>query len=148
MSSYSELATRLLQFGGRHLGSGVLDDEINVEERNLGIRIEGGYREFLKQFGWGGVGHLELYGLGGPPPLDLGRVTQSERLEMEPHLPTHLLPVMNNGGGDLYCLDTSVTNEPPVVFWDHEGGANQVPKVVAESFSSWLWAKLGDLEQA
>lgn len=84
MSSYSELATRLVEFECRDLGSGVSDDEIAVEARRLGIRIEGGYRQFLKQFGWGGVEHLELYGLGGPPHLDLGRVTQSESPRWSP----------------------------------------------------------------
>ena len=146
MVSYSELATRLLGFENRELGSGVSDDEIAAAEQVLGVCIEGGYRQFLKQFGWGGVEHLELYGLGGPPYLDLVRVTQSERSEMEPALRAHLLPVMNDGGGNLFCLDTRVGTEPPIVFWDHLGGVDQVPGVEATNFSSWLWTQLDELE--
>jgi len=146
MASYSELARRLLGFTSRELGTGASDEEIAAAEQALKIRIEGGYRQFLKQFGWGGVEHLELYGLGGPPHLDLVRVTQSERSEMEPVLPVHLLPVMNDGGGNLFCLDTQVANEPPIVFWDHTGGRDQVPELEAESFVSWLWAQLDEVE--
>jgi len=146
MSSYAELATRLLSFECRDLGTGVSKDEIADAERELRVQIEGGYREFLRQFGWGGVEHLELYGLGGPPHLDLVRVTQSERAEMEPKLPARFLPVMNDGGGNLFCIDTSVAGEPIVVFWDHTAGVDQVAEVEAKSFSSWLWAQLNDLE--
>ena len=56
------------------------------------------------------------------------------------------LPVMNDGGGNLFCIDTSVAGEPIVVFWDHTAGGDQVAEVEAKSFSSWLWAQLNDLE--
>ncbi len=146
MPSYSELATRLVNFECRDLGTGVSDNEIAAAERSLELRIEGGYRQFLKQFGWGGVEHLELYGLGGPPHLDLLQVTESERSEMEPPLSPHLLPVMNDGGGNLFCLDTKAANDPPIVFWDHTGGADQAAEIEGESFSSWLWAQLNGLD--
>lgn len=55
MPSYSELAARLLNFTNRELGAGLSDDDISAAERDIGVRIEGGYRQFLKQFGWGGV---------------------------------------------------------------------------------------------
>jgi hypothetical protein len=35
--------------------------------------------------------------------------------------------------------------EPPIVFWDHTGGADQVVEVEGDSFSSWLWEQLNDL---
>ena len=146
MPSYSELASRLLGFGCRDLGSGVSEAEIADAENELELRIEGSYRQFLKQFGWGGVEHLELYGIGGPAHLDLVRVTRSERSEMVPPLPAYLLPVMNDGGGNLFCLDTTIAGEPPIVFWDHTGGADQVVDVEGDSFSSWLWEQLNDLE--
>jgi len=145
MPSYAELSTRLLNFANRELGAGVSEDEIAAAERTLDVRIEGGYRQFLKQFGWGSVEHLELYGFGGPPHLNLVRATLSERREMEPALPAHLVPVMSDGGGNLLCLDTQVAKEPPIVFWDHTGGVDQEPEVEAESFSSWLWEQLDEL---
>lgn len=145
MPSYSLLAARLLGFGVRELGAGVSDAAIAAAERALGVRIAGSYREFLRQFGWGSVAHWELFGLGGPSHLSLVRITQSERMEMEPALPTYLLPILNNGGGDLYCLDTRVREEPPVVLWVHEDGVEQVPEIVAQDFTSWLWALMDDV---
>ena len=116
-------------------------------ERSLGIPIEGAYRSFLMQFGWGGVEHLELYGLGKDAPayLELVAMTQSERTEMNPRLRPALLPVMNDGAGNLYCLDTSVRGEPPVVFWDHTQGTDQVPELEAADFASWLSGELDSL---
>lgn len=142
----SDLAKRLLSFDSQELGTGVTSAEIAGAERDLAIRIEGGYRQFLREFGWGGVEHLELFGLGGPSHLDLVRVTESERSEMEPALPQHLLPVMNDGGGNLFCLDTTVPDEPPIVFWDHTAGVDQVPDAEAASFQSWLAQLLDELE--
>lgn len=68
--------------------------------------IEVDYRRFLLELGWGGAGHLELFGLGNDVPrhLDCIERTLSERTEMHPRIPHDLLPIMNNGGGDHYCL--------------------------------------------
>jgi hypothetical protein len=60
-------------------------------------------------------------------------------------LAQHLIPVMNDGSGNLYCLDTSVADEPPIVFWDHEAGSDQTPEIESGSFASWLASRLDDL---
>lgn len=82
----------------------------------------------------------ELFGLGAdvPPYLSLTAMTRSEREEMSPSLPAHLIPLMNDGGGNLYCLDSRGGGEPPVVFWDHTAGARQEPAQVASDFTTWL----------
>ena len=149
MPTFSEIAARLLDCEHRALGPGAGDDEIAAAERALGVRIEGGYRQFLKRFGWGGAGHIEIYGLGAEVPfhLDVVRVTQSEREEMEPRLQRHLVPVMNDGGGNLYCLDTQMTDEPSIVVWNHTGGAEQIPEVEAKDFNQWLGGELNDLNR-
>lgn len=146
MPSFSELMIRLLSFEFKEFGSGISDAEIATAETVLELRVEGSYRQFLRKFGWGSVEHLELYGLGGPPHLDLIRVTISERAEMEPPLPAHFLPVMNDGGGNLFCLDTNIKKEPPVVFWDHNGDRNQIAEIEGVSFTLWLWEQLNSLE--
>ncbi|KAA3607482.1 MAG: SMI1/KNR4 family protein [Planctomycetota bacterium] len=146
MPNYEELSSRLLGYECQDLGAGASEAEIAAAEKDLGLRIEGGYRQFLVQYGWGGVEHLELYGLGGPPHLDLVRITQSERSEMELALPKYLLPVMNDGGGNLFCLDTRTAGDPPVVFWDHTVGFDKDTVVDSEDFVSWLWSQLSDLE--
>jgi len=84
-------------------------------EAQLQVPIAGAYKRFLSDFGWGGARGLEIFGLGDSVPthLDLIALTTSERLEMHPHLPSHLLPLANSGTGDLFCLDTRIEHEPP-----------------------------------
>lgn len=146
MRIFAELAERLLASSSRSLGVGVSEADILVAEQVLQLPIGGGYREFLKRFGWGGVGCVELFGLGGPVYLDIVRVTQSERCEGSPGLPMHLIPIMNDGGGNLFCLDALRREDPPIVVWEHVayGGAPSLEDV-GEEFVSWLWDLLDDL---
>jgi hypothetical protein len=53
--------------------------------------------------------------------------------------------MMNDGAGNHYCLDSSKKGGP-VVFWDHELGENQQPKIVFQDFSSWLVDLLNQIE--
>jgi hypothetical protein len=143
--NFETLAHLLISFPENSLGSGATEEEIQRAERDLGLRIFGAYREFLRRFGWGGVEDFELYGLGTgvPSHLNLVNITQSERSEMEPHLPRDLLPIMNDGGGNLYCLNTCTgTNEPAIVSWYHDLGYEQTPELVSEDFASWVTSLL------
>jgi len=127
------------------LGPGVSDVVIAEAETRLQVSIAGAYRWFLSDFGWGRAQDLEIFGLGDAVPghLDLLVLTTSERVEMHPQLPDHLLPLANSGAGDLYCLDTRVDGEPPIVVWDHTQGVDQVPDGEAASFTVWVagWLK-------
>jgi hypothetical protein len=147
--SFAELRDRLRSFAIQQFGRGVPADEVAVLERQLGNPLPESYASFLREFGWGGVEHLEIYGAGRdvPPYLDLAKVTHSERTEMLPRLPVYLVPVMNDGGGNHYCLDTRSFDgkECPVVFWDHALGESQDPPIVGVTFSSWLKAELDQL---
>lgn len=142
-------------FPDKKSGTGAAEAEVADAERSLGVRFPESYRVFLKSFGWGRFGHEEFYGLGSDLPkdlnhLDLVKVTLSERLEFEPHMPPHLIPVMADGAGNHFCLDTSnlLGNESPIVFWDHDEGENQDPEVVASSFDRWLVDILDELSLA
>jgi hypothetical protein len=138
--TFHELSELLEKNPTKSLGQGVTDLEVDAASAELGVKLTGGYRLFLKRFGWGGVGSIELFGLGAdvPPYLSLIAMTRSEREEMSPALPTQLIPLMNDGGGNLYCLDSRVPDEPPVVFWDHTAGEQQEPTRVASNFTTWL----------
>jgi hypothetical protein len=138
---FAEIERRLVASTEVDVGAGATETEIHDAEQKLAVAIRGGFRFFLRRFGWGGAGADELYGLGRDVPrwLDLVRVTQSERTEMHPPLPAHLLPIMNNGAGDLVCLDTlAFQDEPPVVMWWHEDGPDQTPEKTAPDFCSWF----------
>jgi hypothetical protein len=145
--NFDVIERRILSFPVKSIGAGVGEHEIEEASRRLKVPFCGGYRRFLQRFGWVSIADFDIFGLGDGIPryLDLIVITESERTEMEPSLPQHLLPIMNNGGGDLVCLDTSVSSgEPPVVVWWHEDGPNQVPEPTAADFLSWLSAMLED----
>lgn len=147
VNSYDDVFEMLKRFGELASGSGADGETIGEAESSLGVPINGGYRVFLERFGWAAIGGLEIYGLGLDVPrhLDLVKVTFSERQEMEPSLPFSLVPVMNDGFGDLFCIDTRIDSEPPVVFWEHSAGPRQVVSVESEDFASWLGAQLDEL---
>ena len=81
--TFNELAASMEKDPTRSLGEGVTDREIDGVSATLGVALAGGYRLFLKRFGWGGVGSIELFGLGRnvPPYLSLTAMTRSEREE-------------------------------------------------------------------
>ena len=125
-------------------GNGASDSEIEDAQRKLQVTFPTDYRIFLSRLGWGGIDYWELYGLGSDVPiyLDLVRITNSERQEMSPRLPSALLPVYNDGGGNLFCLNTEKAKNDscPIVFWDHDLDENQEPEAMADSFEVWLSA--------
>lgn len=145
--NWNQLAERMLAMSSGDLGVGATREEIEKAEQCLGVSLEGGYRAFLLRFGWGGVEDIELFGLGEGVPryLHLERVTISERNDMRPWLPKFLIPIMNDGGGNLYCIDTSISSpEPPVVLWCHDKPGTQRPIQVANNFVDWLEATLNE----
>ena len=150
MPTYKEVAKQIPGLGDREGGSGATEDEIRRAEAALGVKIAGGFRAFLRQRGWGSVADMDFYGLGADVPmhLDLVGMTQSERTEMYPPIPPHLLPFRNDGGGNHYCLDTSANEiEPPIVFWDHELGPDQEPYFYAKDFATWLAERLEEMRE-
>jgi len=102
------------------------------------------YRRFLRDFGWVSIDGDEIFGLGADVPshLDLVRITQSERTQFRPYLPPHLAPLLNDGAGNHYCLDTrrSSGKGRPVVFWNHEHelAEQQDPADETDDFVTWL----------
>ena len=127
-------------------GVGATEDLILDAEKMLGLNISGSYRLFLQKYGWCAAGPYYVYGLGPDVPkyLDLTSITLSERHEMHPNICHALVPVMNDGGGNLYCLDTRVIEdgENLIVLWDHTLGSHQTPDVVGKSFIDWFYIKL------
>jgi hypothetical protein len=139
---FAELEALIVSKSDREQGIGASADEILLAERVLDVQLSGGYRKFLERFGWLAIGPDEIYGLGKDVPrhLSLADITLSEWTEMRPRLRRSLIPVLNDGGGNLYCIDTSAGKDGvlPMVFWDHELDANQVPEIVSPSFEDWL----------
>ena len=116
--------------------------QISDAEKQLNVEFTEGLREYLRIFGWLELGHLEFFGLGPGVPghLDLVRMTLSERHEVNCPVPVALIPLLNDGAGNLLCVDTK--RESPtyksILFWDHDMGADQTPSVWAPDIETWL----------
>ncbi|MCW5833511.1 MAG: SMI1/KNR4 family protein [Labilithrix sp.] len=122
------------------IGAGVDEQIVNEAAGLLGVVFPIQLREYLKQFGHVELGHFELFGLGDDVPayLDLVRMTLTERTDTGCPLRSDLVPLLNDGGGNLYCITTKPEEAGAVVFWDHTGGQDQVPDRHASSLAEWL----------
>lgn len=144
----NELENTLQSRSDVDVGSGVSDAEITEAEDALGVRFPRDLRCLLLKFGFVSVGSMEFFGLGSHVPrhLELVHMTVSERTGVACPLPANLVPLLNDGGGNHFCIDTQAPNEGRVVFWDHDLGTDQVPDHVAESLVDWLFELLHELD--
>jgi hypothetical protein len=131
-------------------GAGATDATIRAAEDALAIAFPASVREYLNRFGYIAVGPLELYGLGDDVPahLDIVRITTSERTESGCPLPQYLVPLMNDGFGNLYCAAVTGEDAGAIMLWDHEAGSEQQPAFIAASFEQWLVADIEHLDEA
>jgi hypothetical protein len=155
---FDDLQKRIIALQDKACGKGATTEEIATARAALGANFSRSYEQFLREFGWVRLGHQRLapysalaigvYGLGSDVPshLDLLKRTVAERTEMELPLPLRLVPVMGDGGGNHYCLDTSrmADDECPIVLWNHEDDETQALNPVSQSFESWLIAEILD----
>ena len=151
--SYEDIRDMLLATRTEGLaGNGVLDTEIEKAECELGVEFPRSYKLFLKEFGWGYFGSLEVIcGLGSDIPdeweagVSLLRVVPDER-KGQLRFPGSLIPFCQNGAGDWYALDCSVVseNESPVVFVPHETIATEgfLAELSSDSFADWIHSNL------
>jgi hypothetical protein len=126
------------------LGAGASPLEISNAERTLAVRFPPSLKAYLRRLGWLRAGHMELFGLGRDVPkyLDLVNVTLWERNESGCPLPHQLLPVHNDGAGNLSCIDT---RSGAVMVWSHELGQGQVPELVGKDLIEWLFDQVTSL---
>jgi hypothetical protein len=88
---------------------GPRDEElIENAEKTLSVSFPKTYRKFLQEFGSGGLGSFEIYGLvnenfinSGIP--DVVWLTTKGREEWK--LPKYLIPIYDLGDGELFCID-------------------------------------------
>ena len=142
--SIREMISQIDSLAKKEYGRGATEQQIADAERALEVRFPASYRAFLAKYGWAQIHHDPIFGVGPSVPsvYRLVRKTRLERYDAEPNIPHHLVPVMNDGAGNHYCLDTANFrgDECPVVFWDHDcrEGADQTPSQVSPSFDQWL----------
>lgn len=120
-------------------------EEVSASELALGCRFPDSYRWFQLEFGDFRHGPLDIYSVRRvEAAMNIVSINLDARHEGFPRLPAHLIAFSDNGGGDLYCFDTSVleSGECPVVWWDHAGNEAQQPQRVGPSFLDWLAAEV------
>ncbi len=113
---------------------------VNLAQERLSIQFPKTYRRFLLEYGAGGVGGIEFYGVVKEEVEDSGYpdivwLTLKGRKEWA--LPKFLLPVYDLGDGELFCLDLRIQEgiEAQVVgFTPGYSSAEQNLDVVAEDF--------------
>jgi hypothetical protein len=118
------------------------EELIQKAEKALGLKFPPTYRLFLKRYGCGGVGSMEVYGIiddkfnesGVPDGIWL---TLKHRNKGAPH---HFIIIASAGYGPLYVLDASQSNENgeyPVLLWT-PGEPPTPTEKVADDFGEFL----------
>ena len=143
----AELIARLNKLQACQLGQGATQPEIEEAASALKVRLPSDYQDFLRRVGWASCGYFQLFGVGKDVPahLELVSKTMGVRHQFRPHIPHHLVPLMNDGSGNYYCLSVDGHGKGKVVFWNHELDEAQYPAVVGDSFVGWLNKYLDDL---
>jgi hypothetical protein len=96
----------------------VTDDDLRAAEARLGVPLPPSYCALVTSFDWDDLPDVYWLGKDLPPGVDLLGINASAPV------PSFLVAVMGDGGGDEFCLDTRhpdpATGEYPIVRWDHE----------------------------
>lgn len=119
--SNEELNRRLSMFDAVEPSGPASEAQIAAAEDQLGIRFPPQYREFLSNFGSGGVDSEDFIGLNRPEHLNIVKLTSRLRARNNP-LPARLLPLRGDGFGNYDCLVQRPTThgEFAIVQWNHE----------------------------
>jgi hypothetical protein len=119
---------------------------VNAAEMRLKVKFPPDYSRFLSDYGAGGIGSFEIYGLNDDNLNAIGipnLVWYMEKARKEWQLPQSLIPIYDLGDGEVFCLDISVardeTDEVPVIAFDpcyslHE----QNLEIMAKDFGSFF----------
>ncbi len=137
-------------------GKGGSEEKISEVETKLDVRFPPSYRMFLKEFGWGYFGSLELIaGLGSDIPKEWERGANIAHVLHDEwqgplRIPRTVLPFCHNGAGDWYAFDCRHGDgeESPIVFIAHEEVATNGFSATecAKSFADWIFVNLSDTE--
>jgi hypothetical protein len=141
---YDALKTMLRSRADVEVGNPPSLDEIDAVVRDLG-ELPDDYRAFLAEFGWVSFGPYEIFGAGPGVPKYLDVVHMAISEWTDAGLPRDLIPIMNDGGGNLSCIERSTDSaRSEVVLWDHDTGSRVVPTPRALTFAAFLAALLSD----
>jgi len=116
---------------------------IEKAEDTLGVRFPPTYHRFLSEFGAGGLGAIEFYGVfredfeaSGVPDA----VWRTMKLRLDSDFPQELVPVEDLGDGALACLDLSSGSEEAAIiaFMPGVPPDDQEPERLAPDFGAYF----------
>lgn len=129
-----------------HISGNKNEELIKAAENILGLKFPPMYRLFLKKYGCGGLGYVEVYGLTkeSSPDFEKPGIPDGIWLTLEERktggLPNHFIIISDTGDGYWYCLDSSCSNlnsEYPVIIWGLDIPEKNKEKV-ADDFGEFL----------
>lgn len=105
---------------GNFIGEVSNDEIISVAEKELGLNLPEEYKWFIKNYGQGGIGGVQILGV---QILGVSKVNRSMFRDVTVDYRNYSLPnnliVVENCDEWLYCLDT---NTEKVIAWDRISG--------------------------
>lgn len=108
------------------------NEEIAEAEKILGFKLDSAFLEFLYEYGHGGIGGVEILGIG--KNHEMLFVTETLKYR-EYGLPLNLL-VIENCDEWVYCIDS---NNGQIVSWDNKEVQNAY-----DSFDEYLFDRFSD----
>ena len=113
-------------------GPALSEADVAAVEQRLGVSFPDDYRAFLLQINGGvprpGKWVKQIFSLGSDVSPDASFETAYQNLKVvEKRVPHRLIPVADNGGGDVYCVSTSGADRAAVYLWSHEDEHDQQP---------------------
>jgi len=113
----------------------VTEDMLNKAEKRLGVRLPEEYKNFLKKFGHGGIGGIEVLGIGKNGVM----IFEKETLRYRTYgLPNELI-IVENCDEWVYCVNSL---DGKVVMWSRgSSGYSQV----FDNFETYLYDRVNDM---
>lgn len=105
------------------LGSPILDDRLEVFERNINITLPFDFKFILKKHNGFSLVGTEVLGLSEELRVNsLDQVYKFEHYETQNSMPSEYIPFSADGRGNYYCLDSSRLQGEicPIIFWQHD----------------------------
>ena len=136
----SQLHRRMILDRRVSVRAGLSAANIRAAERRLGVRISGGYRDFLRRFGSAMIGHNEVLGASKAKPNIISETLAWRKYPAGLWPPRAIVISVGAGGNEYYLLTGRTRRSPaPVFLWDHELNEH---RRLATSFDRWLLSVL------
>lgn len=122
---------------------GCTDNQIELVENSLKVKLSDSYKWFLKEYGSGGIAGISLLGIEShKEDIDTYSVVYGTKLYREKYSMDDSLVILQNHGDYVACLDTSKieNNECIVVTWSQYDNGDNLKK--ADNFYNYFLDEL------